>query len=85
MAMKILPLMCARIWKYAGQDIGVRVTPQVLCEWFCDEMGRLGMPDRYVNDFCGRIPSSVLSKNYTNYSPEKMKVVYVGAGLEVLR
>ena len=28
----------AGIWKYASRESGVCVTPQVLREWFCDEM-----------------------------------------------
>jgi integrase len=45
------------IWKYASQDSGVRITPQILREWFCDEMGRRKVPDRYVDAFCGRVPT----------------------------
>jgi len=32
---------------------GVRITPQMLREWFCCEMGRLGVQDRYIDAFCG--------------------------------
>jgi len=30
---------------------GIRITPQILREWFACEMGRLGVSDRYVDAF----------------------------------
>ena len=63
---------------------GIRITAKMLREWFCCEMGKLGVPDRYVDAFCGRIPKSVLAKHYTDYSPENLKEIYDQAGLEVL-
>jgi integrase len=78
---RISPHNFISIWKYASQECGVRITPQVLREWFCDEMGRLGVPDRYVDAFCGRVPGSVLAKRYSDYAPEKLKQIYDKAGL----
>ena len=63
---------------------GIHVTPQMLREWFCSEMGRLGVPDRYVDAFCGRVPASVLAKHYTDFSPENLKEIYDKASLKVL-
>jgi len=68
----------------AKQKTGVRITPQLLREWFCSEMGRLGVPDRYVDAFCGRVPKSVLAKHYTDYRPEKLQEIYEKADLKVL-
>jgi len=48
------------------------------------EMGRLRVPDRYVDAFCGRAPKTVLARRYTDYSPEKLKEIYDKAGLRVL-
>ena len=62
---------------------GFRITPQVLRDWFCNEMGRLGVQDRYVDAFCGRVPASVLARHYTDYSPERLKEVYAKANLRV--
>jgi len=73
-----------RIWKAAYEKTGVKVTPQVLREWFCDEMGRLGVPDRYVDAFCGRAPKAVLARRYSDFSPEKLKEIYDKANLRVL-
>jgi integrase/recombinase XerD len=63
---------------------GIRITPQILREWFACEMGRLGVPDRYVDAFCGRVPRSVLARHYTDFSPEKLKEIYDKANLKVL-
>jgi integrase len=63
---------------------GIRITPQILREWFACEMGRLGIPDRYVDAFCGRVPRSVLARHYTDFSPEKLKEIYNKVKLKVL-
>jgi len=63
---------------------GVRLAAQVLREWFACEMGELGVADRYVDAFCGRVPRSVLARHYTDFSPERLKRIYDGAGLKVL-
>jgi len=65
----------------ANKKTGLHITPQVLREWFCCQLGELGVPDRYVDAFCGRIPKSVLAKHYTDYSPEKLKRIYDNANL----
>jgi integrase len=81
---RISPQNFIDIWKYASQESGVKVTPQVLREWFCDEMGRLNVPDRYVDAFCGRVPNSVLAKRYSDFAPEKLKEIYDKANLTAL-
>ncbi|HID91145.1 TPA: hypothetical protein EYP44_04215 [Candidatus Bathyarchaeota archaeon] len=63
---------------------GIRITAQTLREWFACEMGRLGVPDRYVDAFCGRVPRSVLARHYTDYSPETLREIYDSANLTVL-
>ena len=81
---RISPHSFIDVWKYAAQDSSVTVTPQVLREWFCDEMGRLGVPDRYVDAFCGRVPNSVLAKRYSDFAPEKLKEIYENAKPKIL-
>ena len=73
------------MWREAREKTGIYVTAQVLREWFACEMGRLGMPDRYIDAFCGRVPRSVLARHYTDYSPDRLKEIYDRAGLEVLQ
>jgi integrase len=73
-----------RWFNQAYQKTGIKVTAQILREWFCSEMGKLGVPDRYVDAFCGRIPKTVLAKRYTEYGPEILKQIYDKANLSVL-
>jgi integrase len=73
-----------RIFSSASESSGVKVTPQILREWFCCEMGALGVPDRFVDAFCGRTPKSVLARHYTDYNPERLRVIYEGANIQVL-
>jgi len=46
-------------------------------------MGRLGVPDRYVDAFCGRVPKSVLARRYTDFSPRKLKEICERTGLRI--
>jgi len=73
-----------KVWPRISEECDVKITPQILREWFCSEMGRLGVPDRYIDAFCGRVPKSVLAKHYTDYSPETLKEIYDKANLKVL-
>jgi len=70
-----------RSFSNASKKTGLHITPQVLREWFCCQFGELGVPDRYVDAFCGRTPKSVLAKHYTDYLPEKLKRIYDNANL----
>ncbi|MEM3040343.1 MAG: hypothetical protein QXO54_06020 [Candidatus Methanomethylicaceae archaeon] len=47
-------------------------------------MSNLGVPERYIDAFCGRVPRTVLAKHYTDYSPQRLKEIYDRAGLKVL-
>ena len=71
-------------FKEAEEATGVKVTPQILREWFCNEMANLGAPDRYIDAFCGRTPKTILAKHYTDYTPQRLKKIYDQAGLKVL-
>jgi len=73
-----------KVWPQVSKQCGIKITPQILREWFCSEMGRLGVPDRYIDAFCGRVPKSVLAKHYTDYNPETLKQIYDKANLKVL-
>jgi len=55
-----------------------------LKEWFCCEMGTLGVSDRYIDAFCGRTPKSVLARHYTDYNPERLRHIYEKANLKVI-
>ena len=47
-------------------------------------MGSLGISDRDIDAFCGRVPQSILARHYTDYSPERLKEIYDKVGLKVL-
>ncbi|MFP4006122.1 MAG: hypothetical protein ACLFUR_05340, partial [Candidatus Hadarchaeia archaeon] len=60
------------------------ITPQDLRKWFAKEMRNLGVSGEHIDAFCGRIPRSVRAKHYTDYSPERLKEVYVKSNLMVM-
>ena len=70
-------------FKKAKEITGIHVTPQVLREWFCNEMLSKGIQEVYVDAFCGRVPKSVLARHYTDFSPERLKEIYDKANLRV--
>jgi len=72
------------LWREARDKTGLAITPQILRDWFCCELGELGVQDRYVDAFCGRVPKSVLARHYTDYNPERLKRIYDRANLKVL-
>ena len=73
-----------RWFKKAYQKTSIKITPQMLREWFCSEMAMLNVPDRYVDAYCGRVPRSVLAQRYTNFSVQTLKTIYDKANLTVL-
>lgn len=64
------------LWKAAKEETGLNITPQRLREWFFSEMFSLGVPDRYIDAFCGHVPKSILGRHYTDYSPKRLKQIY---------
>ena len=73
-----------KIWKPAKKKSGLHITAKRLRDWFCCEMGNLGVSDRYIDAFCGRTPKSVLARHYTDYNPERLRLIYEEANLKVL-
>ena len=93
--LKLRPPKSNRLFSVSGGDLsclfrvahhktGLHITPQTLRFWFANEMARLGVPDRFIDAFQGRIPRSVLARHYTDYSLENLKAIYDKAGLKVL-
>ncbi|MDH7555469.1 MAG: integrase [Candidatus Methanosuratincola sp.] len=72
------------LFRVAHHKTGLHITPQTLRFWFANEMARLGVPDRFIDAFQGRIPRSVLARHYTDYSLENLKQIYDKANLKVL-
>jgi hypothetical protein len=48
----------------------------VLREWFCEEMARLGVADRYVDAFWGRTAQVGFSSALLGLYLEKLKAIY---------
>ncbi|MCW4042510.1 MAG: integrase [Candidatus Bathyarchaeota archaeon] len=72
-----------KYWSMAAAKTGIKITPKDLRDWFNNEMMKLGVPETYINAFCGRIPRTVLRRNYVNYNPMKLKEIYDKANLAV--
>ncbi|MEM3538518.1 MAG: tyrosine-type recombinase/integrase [Nitrososphaerales archaeon] len=84
---KLLPISSRdlkRDWKEAQIKSGIKLKPKDLRDWFCSEMAELGVSDRYVDAFCGRMPRSILARHYSDYNPKRLKRIYDQAGLKVL-
>lgn len=62
----------------------MKVTVQKLRRWFATEMSRCGVDAKYIHAFAGRTPSSVLEKDYLDYSPERLREIYDEAEITVL-
>jgi len=46
--------------KKPKEETSIYITPRILREWFCNEMRMLGVQDRYIDAFCGRVPEAYL-------------------------
>ena len=73
-----------KIFRKASEKSGVKIIPSDLRDWFCNKLGRLGVSDRYIDAFCGRVPRSILGRYYTDYNPERLKKIYNNADLKIL-
>lgn len=60
-------------FKKAKKQTELKISPQKLREWFCNEMGRLGVEDRFIDAYCRRVPRSVLVQHYTDFSSEQLR------------
>lgn len=76
--------MAQRYFEKARKNTQISIKPKDLRGFFCCEMGELGVPDRYIDAFCGRVPKSILARHYTDYSPQRLKRIYNRANLKVL-
>jgi len=83
--LRVSEVSIRRWFKTAYNITGIKITPQMLRQWFCVEMTDLGVSDRYIDCFCGRTPHSILARHYTDYSPKKLKEIYDKANLNVLQ
>ncbi len=73
-----------KIWFKTRQQTKFDITPQVLREWFAEEMSNRGVSERYVDGFCGRVPRTIIGRYYSDHRPDKLKTIYDKADLKVL-
>lgn len=74
----------AHIFKNVANKTGIMMSAHTLRAVFAREMNRAGVQDRYIDAFCGRIPQSVLSRHYTDYSTEVLKEIYDTANIKII-
>jgi len=55
-------------FKKVSNKTGIHIYPHLLRAIFAHEMSFRKVPDRYIDAFCGRVPSSVLARHYSDFS-----------------
>ncbi len=73
------------VFKKVSKKTGIRIYPHLLRAIFAREMSLKGVPDRYVDAFCGRLPGSVLARHYSDFSPEALKEIYEKADIKIIK
>jgi len=63
-------------FKLVSQKLGIELTPHVLRSIFTEKCTIAKIPDKYIDALCGRTSPSIISKHYTDYSPEKLRIQY---------
>ncbi|MEM2906429.1 MAG: site-specific integrase, partial [Candidatus Bathyarchaeia archaeon] len=64
-------------FREASRLSGVRVNPHLLRSVFADRLGIVGIPDRFIDAFEGRLKDEELQRHYSDYRPEKLKVLHL--------
>ncbi len=54
-------------FKKVSNKTGIHIYPHLLRAVFAQEMTCRQVPDRYIDAFCGRVPSSVLARHYPHF------------------
>jgi len=72
----------SHVFKKVSNKTGIKLSAQTLRSVFAHEMTLRQVPDRYIDAFCGRVPTSVLARHYSDFSPEVLKEIYDKADLK---
>ena len=72
-----------RDWSRAAKK-SIKINPHLLRKWNATELARLGVPDRYVDAFQGRLPQTILARHYSDYTPQNLLKIYKQANLKIL-
>ncbi|KXA97541.1 hypothetical protein AKJ39_03205 [candidate division MSBL1 archaeon SCGC-AAA259J03] len=73
-----------KAFQRASDESGIKISPKTLRKWFAKEMRNLNVSGEHIDAFCGRLPSSIRAKHYTDLSPERLREVYEEADITVL-
>jgi integrase len=63
-------------FKNASDQLGLSINPHLLRTIFVEKCTLAKIPDKYIDALCGRVPQTVLAKNYTDYSPKSLRQQY---------
>ncbi len=63
-------------FKRISLESGVKINPHLLRTAFTEKCTDVKIQDKYINAFCGRINQQIISKHYTDYSPESLRRQY---------
>lgn len=74
----------AHVFKATSKATGINISAQTLRAVFAREMNTRGVSDRHIDAFYGKVPQSILARNYSDYSPEVLKEIYEKANLKIL-
>ncbi len=74
----------AHTFKKVSAKTNIHIYPHLLRSIFAREASKAGIPDRYIDCFCGRTPQSVLARHYSDFSSETLKEIYEKAGINIL-
>lgn len=76
---KIFPVTKRTIQKMfqdTSEYVGIAITPHLMRTIFAEKCTKVGMQDKYINAFCGRVSQGILAKHYTDYSPARLREIY---------
>ncbi|MHC1564832.1 MAG: integrase [Candidatus Syntropharchaeales archaeon] len=83
-----MPFPCYRRvideFKRASSACNISITPQVCRQWFSTTLALQGVNSDIINLLTGKVPSSVLAKNYLTFTPHAVKPIYDAVGFNIL-
>ena len=63
-------------FKQVSGNTGIKITPHLLRTAFTEKCTEANIQEKYINAFCGRVNQKIISKHYTDYSPESLRRQY---------
>ncbi len=63
-------------FKQVSENTGIKITPHLLRTAFTEKCTEANISEKYINAFCGRVNQKIISKHYTDYSPQSLRRQY---------